>query len=130
MKSKKEVISYLVFGVLTTLINIISYGFLAKILLMDYKLANSIAWLVSVLFAFITNKLYVFNSRSLEVVIVLKEFFAFIFFRLLSFLIDLATMILMVEWLLTDDLFAKVVSNIIVVILNFFASKFLIFRMK
>jgi putative flippase GtrA len=130
MKSKKEVMIYLIFGVLTTLVNIITYWILVNILHMDYKLATSIAWLLSVLFAFITNKLYVFNSKSMLPQILFREFLTFFFFRLFSYLIDLIMMIVMVEWLLIDDLNAKILANIIVVIMNFFASKFLIFRSR
>lgn len=128
MKINKELINYLVFGVLTTLVNIICYGLLAKILHMDFKLATTIAWIVSVLFAFITNKLYVFNSRSFEAKTLIKEFLSFIFFRFLSYLIDLGTMIFLVDWLKQDDLFAKIAANVIVVIVNFFASKLFIFK--
>jgi putative flippase GtrA len=127
MENKKEIFGYFVFGVLTTLVNIICYGLLAKVANMDYKYATTIAWLVSVLFAFITNKLYVFNSKSMETKTVSKEFFSFLFFRLLSYFIDLGMMILMVEMLKIDDLYAKVIANVVVIILNFFASKFLIF---
>lgn len=128
MKNKKELVSYLVFGVLTTLVNIVCYGLLAKILHMDFKLATTIAWIVSVLFAFITNKLYVFNSRSLEAKTLIKEFLSFFFFRFLSYLIDLGTMILLVDWLKQDDFVAKIIANVIVVIVNFFASKLFIFK--
>nr|WP_263324805.1 GtrA family protein [Neobacillus sp. Marseille-Q6967] len=130
MKSKKEVVSYLVFGILTTLVNIISYVLLTRVFHIDYKLATTIAWLLSVFFAFITNKLYVFNSKSFHIKTLSKEFLSFIFFRLLSYLVDLAMMIVMVEWLKTDDFFAKVLANVVVVILNFFASKFFIFKRK
>ncbi|WP_175425253.1 GtrA family protein, partial [Paenibacillus nuruki] len=61
MNNKKEIISYLIFGVLTTLINIAVYFLLANVVGMDFKVATSIAWLVSVLFAFFTNKKYVFT---------------------------------------------------------------------
>jgi len=128
MTNSKEVVSYLIFGILTTLINIISYGLIAKVLEIDYKLATSIAWFLSVIFAFVTNKLYVFNSKSFQMKAVTKEFFSFIFFRLLSYFIDLLIMIIMVEWSKLDDLFAKVIANIIVVIINYFASKLFIFK--
>ena len=130
MKRKKEVISYLFFGVLTTLINILSYVILSKLFEVDYKLATTIAWVISVLFAFITNKIYVFNSKETNIVLVAKEFSSFTTFRLLSYLMDLGVMVLMVEWLKTDDLIAKIVANVFVVIFNYFASKYVIFKKK
>ena len=123
-------ISYLFFGVLTTLVNIVSYVILTKLLDMDYKLAATIAWVISVLFAFITNKIYVFNSRERNVIAIAKEFFSFIFFRLLSYFMDIGLLILMVEWMKTDDLFAKIVANVFVIIFNYFASKYIIFKKK
>ena len=130
MKRKKEVISYLFFGVLTTLTNIVSYVVLSKLFEMDYKLATTIAWGISVLFAFITNKLYVFNSKETNIVLIAKEFTSFTFFRLLSYLMDLGMMVLMIEWLKTDDLIAKIVANFFVVFFNYFASKYVIFKKK
>ncbi|MCL6570980.1 MAG: GtrA family protein [Bacillus sp. (in: Bacteria)] len=127
-KSNKEVISYLVFGVLTTAINIGCYWFLTKIVLFDYKTATTIAWVVSVLFAFITNKLYVFNSKSFVIKIFLKELFAFFLFRSLSYVVDLGMMIVIIEWIHIDDMIAKVAANIVVILINFFASKFYIFK--
>ena len=94
MKLKREIVSYLVFGVLTTLTNIVSYMILAKVFAMDYKLATTIAWIISVLFAFITNKLYVFNSKDTNIWLVIKEFLSFLFFRLLSYIMDIGIMIL------------------------------------
>ncbi|MCM3763509.1 GtrA family protein [Neobacillus niacini] len=128
MKNKKEVISYLVFGVLTTLVNIVSYFILVKFMGIDYKWATTIAWVLSVLFAFITNKLYVFNSRRMGVAILAKEFVSFVFFRLLSYFIDIGMMILLVEWLKVDDVFAKVAANVVVIVMNFFASKLFVFK--
>ncbi|WP_034773123.1 GtrA family protein [Caldibacillus thermoamylovorans] len=121
-------ISYLIFGVLTTLVNIVTFWLFDDILEMDYKLATTIAWIVSVLFAFITNKLYVFNSKDMQIQAVLKELASFMFFRFLSYLLDLAPMIVCVELLKIDNLLAKILANVLVVIFNYFASKFVIFK--
>ncbi|WP_396234376.1 GtrA family protein [Caldifermentibacillus hisashii] len=128
MKLNKEIVSYLIFGVLTTLVNIVTFWLFDDILEMDYKLATTIAWIVSVLFAFITNKLYVFNSKDMQIQAVLKELATFMFFRFISYLLDLATMIVCVELLKIDNLLAKILANVLVVIFNYFASKFVIFK--
>ena len=128
MKNKKEMVSYLVFGVLTTAVNIISFWLFDKWLDMDYKLATTIAWILSVLFAFVTNKLYVFNSKKIEARSVFKELRSFLFFRLLSYLLDLVTMIILVEFLKVDSLIAKIIANVFVVVFNYFASKYVIFK--
>lgn len=128
MNNKKEVINYLVFGVLTTAVNIVSYGFLSIIMDVDYRISTTIAWLLSVIFAFVTNKIYVFNSRGLGIRTLIKEFLSFMFFRILSYCIDLGMMIAMVEWLKMNDVFAKVLANIVVVVMNYFASRLFIFK--
>lgn len=128
MQNKREVINYLVFGVLTTLVNIISYWVLAKGFDLDYKLATTIAWILSVLFAYVTNKKYVFQSERTDLTTVVKEFGSFVFFRLLSYLVDIALMVVLVEWVRTDDLVAKIIANVVVVVMNYFASKLVIFR--
>lgn len=120
----KEVINYLIFGVLTTLINIISFDILVH-LSIDWKISNIIAWIISVLFAYITNKLYVFESKKQNII---KELFSFISFRLLSLVFDLVGMYIFIEILHVDNLISKVIMNVVVVILNYLFSKIFIFK--
>jgi putative flippase GtrA len=126
---KGDVFHYILFGVLTTLINIISYVILTS-LNFDYKVATTIAWIISVAFAFITNKLYVFKSKKMNIIIVMKEMLAFIFFRLLSYFLDLITMIIAIEFMGIDDLYSKIMANVFVIIFNYFASKYVVFKNK
>lgn len=128
MKNKKEMFNYLLFGILTTLVNIVTFAVFNKWLGMDYKLATTIAWVFSVIFAFITNKLFVFQSKCLNVLSVLREFTSFIFFRGLSYLLDIGMMIVLIELLKADSLIAKITANVLVVIFNYFASKYVIFK--
>lgn len=128
MNKRNEMITYLVFGVLTTLVNIVTYVLITKLMNLDYKFATTIAWVVSEVFAFITNKIYVFNSNEMAVHTLVREFSSFLFFRLATYLIDLGMMIILVEWARINDIIAKIVANIIVVIINYIASKYFIFR--
>lgn len=128
MKNKKEIVSYLIFGILTTLVNIVTFWLLNKIIGMDYRVATTIAWIISVIFAFITNKLYVFNSKTTGIYSLFKELFSFLFFRLLSYFLDLSLMIILIEFIKADSLIAKITANVFVVIFNYFASKFVIFK--
>lgn len=130
MGIKKEVVSYLIFGILTTLVNIISYGVMTKLLNFDYKLATTYAWILSVLFAFITNKLYVFNSRNTKIFILIKEAISFLFFRLLSYFVDIGMMIFLVELIQMEDFVSKIIANVIVVIINYFASRYIVFKSR
>ncbi|RAS74879.1 GtrA family protein [Priestia endophytica] len=126
----KEMISYLVFGVLTTVVNIALYILLTKGFSIDYRWATTVAWIVSVLFAFVTNKLYVFKSKTLTTSIMFRELLSFFFFRGLSYVLDLAIMIICVSRLSIDDIVAKILANIVVILVNYIASKYFIFKNK
>lgn len=128
MSKNKELILYLLFGGLTTLVNILTYWIFTDSLDVDYKLSTTMAWIVSVIFAYVTNKLYVFQSKQTNQIGLLKEFLSFILFRIFSYLLDLMTMIILVELMLVHDLLSKIIANILVVIFNFIASKWIIFR--
>ena len=123
----KEILWYGFFGVLTTLVNILSFYFLDKTG-MNVYLNNFIAWFLSVLFAFITNKLYVFNSKSMDKKVVLKEMISFFFFRILSLGIDMAGMFICISILNIGKMISKVIMNVIVIIANYLFSKIFIFK--
>ena len=125
----KEVISYLFFGGCTTLINIISY-MLFRAANIDMLISNSLAWVVSVLFAFITNKLFVFESRNVGFKKTMVECIYFFVCRLLSLVFDLGFMYLLVDIFSCNELLSKIASNIIVIIINYVLSKLLIFKKK
>ncbi len=123
----RETISYLFFGVLTTLVNYITYE-LCKWFGIHYTASTVIAWVLAVAFAYITNKLYVFESKSFEKSVLIKEISAFVGCRLFSGLCDLGFMILAVEFLSIHDSLAKLLSNIVVIIINYIFSKLFIFK--
>jgi putative flippase GtrA len=124
----KETILYLVFGVLSTLINIGTYAFCTRVLGINYYISNIIAWLVAVIFAYITNKFYVFESKSIEYKYVIKELLSFMSCRVLSGVIELILMFVMLNLLLINDFIVKIITNIVVVILNFIFSKLIVFK--
>lgn len=142
-----EIVSYLFFGVLTTVVNFITYmlmGILAgenyeeKILFsvgtFDFQLVllmNAVAWIASVVFAFITNKLFVFESSSWNSGVFFKEFISFIGARVVSFVIfEELIFALLINIFGIRDLFAKLAVAVFVVIFNYVASKLVIFRKK
>ena len=125
MDLKKELILYVVFGVLTTVVNIIAYVVFAKFLNVDYIISNIIAWFLSVLFAYITNRIWVFESKSDNI---LREFSLFFGGRLFSGVVDTSLLYLMVDILLVGEFVSKVVTQIIVVVLNYVISKLVVFK--
>lgn len=123
----KEILWYGFFGVLTTLVNIISFYLLDKTG-MNVYINNFIAWFLSVLFAFVTNKLFVFNSKSLDKKVVIKEIFSFFFFRILSLGIDMAGMYICISIMNLGKMLSKVLMNVIVIVANYIFSKIFIFK--
>ena len=124
----KEIIMYLVFGVLTTVVNIVVYFLSAELLHINYLISNALAWFLSVLFAYITNRKYVFHSEVKSTKGILKEVISFFSCRLLTGVVDLACMLIFVDILNVNDMLMKIVANVIVIILNYVASKLLIFK--
>ncbi len=123
----REIITYLIFGVLTTLVNyLVYYGSLA--LGIDYRIAEVAAWVIAVLFAYVTNKKYVFESKSAAGSGLLKEFLAFIGARLLSFAVEFVFLLVSVELFHLSEKWMKLIVNVIVVILNYVFSKLFIFK--
>lgn len=122
-------ILYIVFGILTTAINFACFFILRK-LNVNLYLSNTIAWIVAVLFAFFSNKKYVFNNKSHSFIEFIKTLLLFFSARLASLIIfDIFFMYIMVDVLHMNEMVAKIIDNIGVIIFNFIASKF-IFKNK
>ena len=137
----KELIVYVIFGVMTTAVNWIVYSLLTAALGMTGHLegsaayvlignvSNAVAWIVSVLFAFFTNKRYVFKSDKTKENGAWKEFSLFVSARVLSYLIfDLGLYTLCLFFL--PHQVDKILMNVLVVIFNYLASKLVVFRKK
>ena len=121
---KNEIILYLIFGILTTIVNIISYLFITDILNIHYLISNIIAWFLSVLFAYITNRIWVFKSKNENI---LKEFGLFISGRIFSGVLDTTLMYLFIGIFFWNDLISKIIINIIVVIVKYVISNLIVF---
>ena len=129
-REHKEGMRYLIFGGLTTIVNIIAYAVLYYVFNIENATSNVIAWVLGATFAYITNKLYVFNSRVENKKELLREIIYFYGCRLLTLVIDEGIMIITVDKLEWNALFMKIIANIIVIILNFVFSKIIIFKNK
>ncbi|MBQ6376505.1 MAG: GtrA family protein [Lachnospiraceae bacterium] len=121
-------ILYGIFGVLTTVVNIVSYYLLAHLLRVPVVISTALAWCVSVLFAYFTNRKWVFHSTADGRRAVLKEMAAFFACRLGTGVLDLGIMYVFADQLQFHDVAVKAVSNILVIVLNYVFSKVLIFR--
>ncbi len=126
----KEPLAYVVFGILTTVVNIAVYYLMSDVMKIHYLLANIIAWICSVLFAFLTNKIWVFESRLWQGKIVLAEMGSFFLARAATGVMDMLLMWMLVDIAAVEEMIAKVAVNVLVIVLNYVASKQWIFRKK
>lgn len=132
----KEIINYLVFGGLTTIVSWGSFSIFVKAIGMSVSVGNVLSWICAVLFAFVTNKLFVFESKTWKPAIAVREFFSFIGARLATGVIEWVGVPYFSTHGLTHPLFgvkgllAKIVVSIVVIILNYLFSKFLVFIKK
>lgn len=124
----EEAIGYLVFGVLTTVVNIAAFAVLCDVLHIQELIANVIAWAISVAFAYVTNRFFVFESRASGTKAVLREAALFVGARLLSLGLDEVGMLVCLYVFKWHKMLAKVLMNVLVIIFNYFASKLFIFR--
>ncbi len=140
----RELIVYVFFGVSTTLVNLVTF-YLSNLILGEerYLFSNIIAWIISVIFAYLTNKMWVFESKSWERQVLLKEVPSFFSARVFSFLVEELGLYLLVDVLHFDsfdievlsyningEMIAKIILAVIVVILNYVFSKLLVFKKK
>ena len=123
------VVMYLVFGVLTTLVDWVAYRVL-RLSGLGYMFSNVAAWVAAVIFAFVTNKFMVFNSKSVDRLVIIKEFISFVGARVFSLLLQLAGIELMIDYANINEYIAKAVMTVVVVVCNYVFSKLFIFKDK
>lgn len=135
-REHQEGMRYLVFGALTTIVNIITYAIFSSLILkgiqnetLKVNISEIIAFIVGVICAYITNKIYVFNSKTKGFKELAREITSFFSCRIVTEIISILMMNAAV-WLNINDMLMKVISNIVVIILNFVFSKILIFKNK
>ena len=125
----KELINYLFFGGCTTIVNFVSYYIPARIFGIEEITSNILAWVISVLFAYVTNKIFVFESKTTTIGQLLKEMFSFIFARIFTgALCDVGLFALMIKVFKINDIVTKITTQVIVVVLNYVCSKLIIFK--
>ncbi len=138
-----EIIMYLIFGVATTVVSWVTYALFTKIIpvfpffgIADFNIiiANVLSWVCAVLFAYITNKIWVFDSKSWHMSVALKELGLFVTSRLATGVIEWVGLPLLIYVGINQTIFgvegmvAKVLVSIIVVILNYVFSKLFVFK--
>ena len=130
IKKYEEVLSYLFFGGLTTLVNYIVYLPCYNLFHLSGALSNAIAWVAAVAFAYLTNKPFVFKSHDWSAKTVIPELTKFVGCRVGSGLAETAIIFIAVDLLAMNGNIIKLLTSVLVVVLNYVASKLVVFRKK
>lgn len=127
----KEIFNYIIVGALTTLVSLLSYYIFSRILNIEktipFIIANTLSWILSVLFAYITNKIFVFETKT-KTKETIKEAIKFVTSRIITYLIDLTLMFVLVKLIKLNNDISKLSVQFIILILNYILSKLLVFK--
>lgn len=131
---KSEIFLYLFIGFLTTVINVLVFEILRRALNVNsdggiaWKVAEVISFIVAVVFAFFANKLVVFKSSDMSFSVIGKEITSFFTARVITEVINIIIMWYMIDLKNCNELFTKIIASIVVIVLNYIFSKFIIFK--
>lgn len=128
MKKYEEIIMYIVVGICTMIVSLVSYFIMANTLQIYYQVANIISWVLAVAFAYVTNKKYVFKSPYINVKETGKEVISFVSSRVASLMAEILSMFFFVQIFQIDDNIVKLMNQVLVTVLNYIFSKFWVFR--
>ena len=129
-KMYEEGINYLIFGFLAFVLNYVLYYVLESILHINYLGATAVSWVLTVLFAYWTNRTFVFKSKNKSADSLLKEFSSFIGARIATEFLEIGFMYLAVDILRMNSYIAKLIGQVLVIVSNYFLSKLWIFKKK
>ena len=127
-KKHEEGINYLIFGFLAFVLNYILYFVFADAMQMHYMAATVLSWVLTVVFAYWTNRTFVFKSQNKDTGSVVKEFVSFISARIATEVLELVLMYVMVDLLSINDKISKLVCQVLVIVANYVLSKIWIFK--
>ena len=130
IKKYADVLSYLFFGVLTTAVNYLVYLPCHNLLGWSASLSNILAWVISVAFAFLTNKPFVFKSHDWTWGVTWPELTKFVGCRIASGVLETLILLITVDWLCWNGNVMKLITAVFVIVLNYIGSKFLVFKGK
>lgn len=129
IKKYQAIVLYMLFGVLTTIINLVSYTGMIY-LHWNVQLSVILSWLITVISAYLTNRRWVFNSKATTSVELLHESLAFLSSRLLTLILEMIIIWFGVQLLRQNPLIWKLIDNVVVVIFNYIISKLFVFKHK
>ncbi|MBJ7687810.1 GtrA family protein [Weissella confusa] len=125
----KALILYGIFGVTTTIINVVSYALLLFVGI-NVQIAVVFSWLLAVIVAYLTNRVWVFNSGAVTKLELLREFISFMLARLATLVVEMVIIWFGVQLLNQDPIVWKIIDNIVVITLNYIISKLIVFKIR
>ena len=125
----KALILYGIFGVTTTIINVVSYA-LFLFVGINVQIAVVVSWLLAVIVAYFTNRVWVFNSGAVTKLELLREFISFMLARLATLVVEMVIIWFGIQLLNQDPIVWKIIDNIVVIILNYIISKLIVFKIR
>ena len=124
----REVITYLISGVLTTLVNWVLYYLICELGGMEELTGNAADWIITVAFAYIINAFWVFEEKFVNIKTEAGKVLKFYGARLATFIIEEGGLLVFVKWLDFNGMFVKIVLTVVVIVLNYVFSKLFVFR--
>ncbi len=124
----KETITYVIAGVCTTIVNYFSYALFCNVIGIENMIANTIAWVIAVVFAFVVNDRWVFQKQNLKNHTQIQKFTKFISARIVTFIVEQIGMFIFINILSFPNLIVKAFIAVIITILNYLLSKLFVFR--
>lgn len=128
LKQYKEPILYVIFGGFTTVVNLVSYALFTRLMHIDDFVAIFLSWVLAVFFAYITNKIWVFESKSTEAKQLFKEIVSFASARVATLGLEYVIMFIGVDMMHINDMIVKVFAQVLVIVANYIFSKLFIFK--
>lgn len=129
-KKYKEMLLYLFFGGLSFIVSIATYALFNVGMNINELIANVLSWIITVMFAFLTNRVWVFQSPTNGVAEFVKQMFVFYSGRVITLVVEEVILLVFITWLGFNSMLVKVVAQVIVILLNYVISKLVVFRKK
>ena len=148
-KLTRELVVYIIVGILTTVVGMGSYALFINATGLSVFWANAFSWILAAIFAFVTNKIWVFQSKTRDKMSIIKEASAFFAARIFTGVFEIVFVPLFEKWsfdkpffsllkaiginaqiFYTDGIYSKIIVSVLVVLMNYFFSKFFVFRNK
>lgn len=127
-KQYKEPILYVIFGGFTTVVNLVSYAIFTRLMHIDDFVAIFLSWVLAVFFAYITNKIWVFESKNTEAKQLFKEIVSFASARVATLGLEYVIMFIGVDMIHINDMIVKIFAQVLVIVANYVFSKLFIFK--